>query len=53
MYHALHNVLVTEKLAKPGLLEETNAFGYLINILGLFWHQEPAIYFRTIHPMKN
>jgi AcrR family transcriptional regulator len=44
-YLQLHRRLVHEDLAVPALVKETNAFGYLINILGLFWHQETAIYF--------
>lgn len=46
-YEQLHALLVKEKLAQPQLVQETTALAYLLNIVGLFWHQEAAIYFSS------
>lgn len=44
-WHQLNRQLVKEKLARPILIEETNAVCYLVNFLAVYWQQEFSIFF--------
>ncbi len=43
-WRIFHNILVNQKLANSTLVEDSDAVGYIFNMLALFWHQEAAIY---------
>lgn len=44
-WKGLNEQLVKDKFAIPGLVEESSAHSYVVNILALFWHQEFMMYF--------
>ncbi len=47
-WRAFHEILVKQKLAHSELTEDSDAVGYIFNILALFWHQEATIYLPDI-----
>jgi AcrR family transcriptional regulator len=44
-WEQLNVQLVSEKLAKKELIEESHAHSHVINMLALYWHQEFLIYY--------
>jgi AcrR family transcriptional regulator len=46
---ALNEQMVNEGLAIAELIKDTDAHSHVLNIVGLYWHQEAAIY----HPKMN